>query len=90
MGTITRTFANKLTTSGTIDATTGIDGVIPSSNIANASVTNITTLPSSLGDTIESTATDPAYTTNGTVWYNSTTATLKAWLPTGAWIQVML
>ena len=31
---------------------------------------------------------DPTYVdtnTNGQVWYNSTSATLKAWLPTGAW-----
>ena len=33
-------------------------------------------------------STDPTYVdtnTNGQVWYNSTSATLKAWLPTGAW-----
>jgi len=31
---------------------------------------------------------DPTYVdtnTDGQVWYNSSTATLKAWLPTGAW-----
>jgi hypothetical protein len=31
---------------------------------------------------------DPTYVdtnSNGQVWYNSTSATLKSWLPTGAW-----
>ena len=31
---------------------------------------------------------DPTYVdtnSDGQVWYNSTTATLKSWLPTGAW-----
>ena len=31
---------------------------------------------------------DPSYVdtnSDGQVWYNSTSATLKAWLPTGAW-----
>jgi hypothetical protein len=31
---------------------------------------------------------DPTYVdtnSNGQVWYNSSTATLKSWLPTGAW-----
>ena len=33
---------------------------------------------------------DPTYVdtnSNGQVWYNSSTATLKSWLPTGAWIS---
>jgi hypothetical protein len=31
---------------------------------------------------------DPTYVntnSDGQVWYNSSTATLKSWLPTGAW-----
>ena len=36
MGIITRNFANNVLSSGTIDATDGIDGVIPSSNITNS------------------------------------------------------
>jgi hypothetical protein len=33
---------------------------------------------------------DPTYVdtnSDGQVWYNSSTATLKSWLPTGAWIS---
>jgi hypothetical protein len=39
------------------------------------------------GDRVEFIATDPTYVdsnSDGQVWYNSATATLKAWLPTGA------
>ena len=71
MGIITRNFANNVLSSGTLDATDGIDGVIPSSNIANASVTNITELPAAI-EVIESVATDPGSPDEGEVWYNST------------------
>ena len=76
MGTITRNFANNILSSGTIDATDGIDGAIPSSNIANASVTNITELPPAI-EVIESVATDPVSPNEGEVWFNSTSAVLK-------------
>ena len=85
MGTITRNFANNVLSSGTIDATDGIDGVIPSSNITNSSVTNITTLPASIGDTIESVASDPSPATEGQFWYNSTTGALKGLVQIKAW-----
>ena len=85
MGTITRNFANNVLSSGTIDATDGIDGVIPSSNITNSSVTNITTLPASIGDTIESVASDPSPATEGQFWYNSTTGALKGLVQLKAW-----
>ena len=76
MGTITRNFANNILSSGTIDATDGIDGAIPSSNIANASVTNITELPPAI-EVIESVATDPVSPDEGEVWYNSTDNVIK-------------
>ena len=85
MGIITRNFANNVLSSGTIDATDGIDGVIPSSNITNSSVTNITTLPASIGDTIESVASDPSPSTEGQFWYNSTTGALKGLVQIQAW-----
>ena len=85
MGIITRNFANNVLSSGTIDATDGIDGVIPSSNITNSSVTNITTLPASIGDTIESVASDPSPATEGQFWYNSTTGALKGLVQIQAW-----
>jgi hypothetical protein len=85
MGIITRNFANNILSGGTIDATDGIDGAIPSSNIANTSVTNITTLPASIGDTIESVASDPSPVTEGQFWYNSTTGALKGLVQIQAW-----
>jgi hypothetical protein len=77
MGTITRNFANNVLSGGAIDATDGIDGVIPSSNITNSSVTNITALPAAVGETIESIASDPESLSEGQMWYNSTSAILK-------------
>jgi hypothetical protein len=86
MGIITRNFANNVLSSGTLDATDGIDGVIPSSNIANASVTNITELPAAI-EVIESVATDPGSPDEGEVWYNSTDNVLKVQSATtvGTW-----
>jgi hypothetical protein len=86
MGIITRNFANNVLSSGTLDATDGIDGVIPSSNIANASVTNITELPPAI-EVIESVATDPVSPDEGEVWYNSTDNVLKVQSATtvGTW-----
>ena len=72
MGSIKRGLANNITTSGKLTATS-LSGTVPSTNVVNASLTNITTFSPSLGDTIESVATDPAYTADGTVWYNTTT-----------------
>ena len=85
MGTITRNFANNVLSGGTIDATDGIDGAIPSSNIANASVTNITSLPAAVGDTIESVASDPSPLSEGQFFYNSTTGALKGLVQIKAW-----
>jgi len=85
MGIITRNFANNILSGGTIDATDGIDGAISSSNIANSSVTNITTVPASIGETIESVASDPSPVTEGQFWYNSTTGALKGLVQIKTW-----
>ena len=86
MGARTRGFANNLLTSGKVDATDGLSGVVPSSNIGNPTVANITELPSSLGSTISSVAGNPAApVAEGKVWYNTNTdsfniaVTLEAW-----------
>jgi hypothetical protein len=78
MGAITRGFANNILSSGTVDATDGLTGTIPASNITNTSVSAITSMPASVGDFIEVTATDPTPVgTEGQVWYNSTSGTFK-------------
>ena len=79
MGTIKRTFANNVLADGKIDAT-DLSGTIPASNIANASVTAVTALPSALGDAIESVATDPVSPSEGQLWYNTTIGVLKGYL----------
>ncbi len=83
MGTIKRTFANNILTDGKIDAT-DLSGTISASNIANASVTAVTELPSALGDAIESVATDPVSPSEGQLWYNTTIGILKGYLLTSA------
>ena len=85
MGTIKRTFANNVLADGKIDAT-DLSGTIPASNIANASVTAVTALPSALGDAIESVATDPVSPSEGQLWYNTTIGVLKSYiLNSAAW-----
>src|SRR6056300_312620 len=76
MGTIKRTFANSLTGTGKLDAT-GLDSNIPAANIADASVTNVTTLPEAVGQAIKSVAGSPPSQALGDIWYNSVTGTLK-------------
>ena len=76
MGTIKRTFANNILTSGKLDAT-DLFGTIPASNIDDTTVSAVTELPSALGDAIESTATDPASPSEGQLWYNSSEGKLK-------------
>ena len=76
MGTIKRTFANSLTGTGKLSAT-NLDSNIPANNIADASVTNVTTLPESLGQAIKSVAGSPPSLADGDIWYNTITGTLK-------------
>jgi len=77
MGSITRTFANNITTSGKFDAT-DLTGTLPASNIANASCTNITAVPSLVATTTVSS--DPPSPDAGQMWYNTTTKQLKGYI----------
>src|SRR6056300_1511340 len=84
MGTITRSFANNITSGGTFDAT-DLTGTIPSSNIADASVTNITAVPALVATT--TVASDPPSPDAGQIWYNTTDKALRAYIQssTGSW-----
>ena len=84
MGTITRSFANNITSGGTFDAT-DLTGTIPASNIADASVTNITAVPSLTA--VSTVASDPPSPDAGQVWYNTTDKALRAYIQssTGSW-----
>jgi hypothetical protein len=77
MGTIKRGFANNILTTGKFDAT-DLSGTIPSSNVANTTLSSVTSVPASIGDLVQTTATDPSPVTAGDVWYNTTSRTLKA------------
>ena len=83
MGTIKRTFANSLTGTGKLSAT-ALDSNIPAANIADASVTNVTTLPESIGQAIKSVAGSPPSQAVGDIWYNSVTGTLKNYVTVAA------
>ena len=83
MGTIKRTFANSLTGTGKLSAT-NLDSNIPAANIADASVTNVTTLPESLGQAIKSVAGSPPSQAVGDIWYNTITGTLKNYVTVAA------
>ena len=88
MGTITRNLANNVLTDGTIDATDGLTGIIPASNLANASIDNLTAFPVIVGDFIESVSSDPGSPELGTIWYNSTSGVLKGYQNIGgAWVS---
>jgi len=87
MGTRTRGLANNILSNGTIDATDGLSGTIPASNVNNTTISSVTSFPSSVGDFIQSTASDPSPATVGDVWYNNTTYAFKLATVTtaGAW-----
>src|SRR6056300_294884 len=83
MGTITRSFANNITSGGTFDAT-DLTGTIPASNIADASVTNITAVPSLTA--VSTVASDPPSPDAGQIWYNTTARALRAYIAgAGSW-----
>ena len=85
MGTIKRGFANNILTTGKFDAT-DLSGTIPSTNVANTTLSSITSVPASVGDFVQSVAADPSPVSAGDVWYNSTTGALKAGvLQAAAW-----
>ena len=82
MGNITRTFANNITTGGKFDAT-DLTGTLPASNVADASVTNITDVPALVATT--TVASDPPSPDNGQMWYNSTDRVLRGYVQLGSW-----
>jgi hypothetical protein len=86
MGTIKQNRANNIVTGGKIDATDGLNNNVPATNIANASLTNVTAYPPSAGAGVSQLASDPPSPTEGQMWYNTTTNTLKQYaLGAGAW-----
>tara|TARA_Y100001937_G_C7104346_1_gene324154 strand:+ start:108 stop:1205 length:1098 start_codon:yes stop_codon:yes gene_type:complete len=83
MGTITRTFANNITTSGKFDAE-DLTGTLPASNIANASCANVTDVPALT--TVSTESSDPPSPDAGQMWYNTTSKQLKSFvLAAGTW-----
>ena len=85
MGTITRNFANNILGTGEVDATDGVNGTIPATNVADASLNNVTSLPSSVGYAIKSVASDPPSLNEGEIFYNSTAGAFKALVNVEAW-----
>ena len=85
MGSLKRSLANNILTSGKFDAT-DLTGNLPSSNIANESMTSITAFPASAGSAIALVASDPPAPTVGDVWFNTTSNALKyAGAGVGSW-----
>jgi len=77
MGTIKRNFYNNITPTGKFDSA-DLTGTIPATNVADASLSNITSVPASVGDFVQKVASDPSPAPAGTVWYNTTSNALKA------------
>ena len=84
MGARTRGLANNVLTSGKLDATDAISGVIPANNIANASLTSATTYGSVTGG-IPAVSSDPPSPSEGDIWYNTTTGKIRFRAQSGAW-----
>ena len=78
MGARTRGIANQIL-SGGLDATDGLSGVVPSSNITNASVTSVSSTPS-IGGGFDKVASDPPSPVEGDIWYNTTSNTVKGYV----------
>ena len=76
MGARTRGLANNVLSSGKLDATDAVSGVIPASNIADASLTSATTFGSVTGG-VPAVASDPPSPAEGDIWYNTTTGQIK-------------
>ena len=88
MGTITRNFANNVVTGGKVDGTDGLTGTIPASNVSNDTLGNLTAFPATVGDFVETRASDvtASPSTEGQLFYNTTSGTLKGIsLGTAAW-----
>ena len=84
MGARTRGLANNVLSSGKLDATDAVSGVIPASNIANASLTSATTFGSVSGG-VPAVASDPPSPAEGDIWYNSTSGQIKFVAQLGSW-----
>jgi len=87
MGTITRGLANSVTTGGKV-VSTSLSGTVAASNVNNESLDSVTAFASSLGDFVETRASDlsASPTTRGQLFYNTTDGVLKGVrLGTAAW-----
>ena len=87
MGTITRGLANSITTGGKV-VSTSLSGTVAASNVNNESLDSVTAFDSSLGDFVETTASDvtASPTTRGQLFYNTTDGVLKGIrLGTASW-----
>ena len=85
MGTIKQNFANNVETGGKHDAQ-DLSGVIPASNIADASVSDVTSISPSIGDTIQEVSSDVSPASFGDIWYNSTLQRVRLLqTATGTW-----
>ena len=84
MGSLKQNLANNILSDGKFDAT-DLSGTVPASNVNNDSLTNLTTFSPSLGDTIQSVASDPPSLSEGDFWYNTTTGSLKGVVQIKAW-----
>src|SRR6056300_1267904 len=78
MGARTRGIANNILSDG-LDATDGLSGALSSSNITNAPVTNVTSTPA-IGGGFDKVASDPPSPTEGDIWYNTTSNTVKGYV----------
>jgi len=87
MGTIKQNRANNILTSGKLDATDGLNNNVPATNIANASLSNITSYPPSAGAGVSSVASDPPSPNGGQIWYNTTSGALKQYSFLGSWVS---
>ena len=78
MGTITRGLANSITTGGKV-VSTSLSGTVQASNVNNESLDSVTAFDSSLGDFVETTASDVSAgpTTKGQLFYNTSDGVLK-------------
>src|SRR6056300_1022983 len=84
MGTIKRNFYNNITPTGKFDSA-DLTGTIPATNVADASLTNITSVPASVGDFVQKVVSDPTPVGAGDVWYNTTSNALKSVVSLEAW-----
>ena len=85
MGTIKQNLANNIETGGKHDAQ-DLSGVIPASNVADASVSDVTSISPSIGDTIQTVSSDVSPASFGDIWYNSTLQKVRLLqFGTGSW-----